>query len=158
MAQDWAPPALSESFIWDGGLWQKWGSPPAGPTTLQRLRKKKAKGVLGRMRGRLMLNCWGAVWWRAEFTGNNSRGPGKRSRNRNGHCVLKGLVHTQWGLQLPLVSSLRARCQNHWESFKGAHAPQKDSIWSTWGFHCPPGHPGTCCWPTGNCKETVRKL
>lgn len=75
-----------------------------------------------------------------------------------GHCVLKGLVHTQWGLQLPLVSSLRARSQNHWESFKGAHAPQKDSIWSTWGFYCPPGHPGTCCWPTGNCKETVRKL
>lgn len=26
---------------------------------------------------------------------------------------------------------------------RGAHAPQEDNMRLIWGFHCPPGHPGT---------------
>lgn len=97
-----------------------------------------------------MLNCWGAVWWRAEFTGNNSRGTWEEEPRQEwaivcckGLCTLRGVFSCLWS------SPSEARCQNHWESFGGARAPQKDSIWSTWGLHCPPGHLGTCCWPPG---------
>lgn len=44
MAPEWAPPALSESFIWDGGLWQKWGYPPAVQQLCRDSEKKSKRG------------------------------------------------------------------------------------------------------------------
>lgn len=57
MAWEWAPPALYESFIWDRGLWKKWGYPP----NVQQLYRgaEKGKVVLGRVRGALMFELLG---------------------------------------------------------------------------------------------------
>lgn len=80
-------------------------------------------------------------------------------------CGSGCFAQNQQGLQLPLISLLRAWSEPLGNFPKGSQAPEEDRVQPSGGFHC---CSGTCCWwehsrgwypmPGPGQEETQRKL
>lgn len=100
---------------------------------------------------------------KAESRELTATGSGKRSPHRN--VAVDVFAQNQKGLQLPLISLLRAWSGPLGNFPKGSQAPEEDRVQPPGGFHC---RSGTCCWwehsrgwypmPGPGQEETRRKL